>query len=250
MFLADNDKQDKVYNEVIASRRRTSLFSCGYYERYDPFLLEKKPFVIPVYEKLFNSFFSEKAGRILDLGCGTCFYWPVLAKYCSQLEGIDYSQGMLNEAEKLLGNLPVEARLRKGSSDSLPYATESLDAVIALDVLHHCGELNKTLSEVARVLRPGGIFFNLEPNMLNPVMFLAHICPIEERRATVRNWPWKLKKLAKKHFQEVFLEFSNIVVSAKSQNIINLLDHIDTSLRYLPLFKPLSFRFMMRCKKL
>jgi 2-polyprenyl-6-hydroxyphenyl methylase/3-demethylubiquinone-9 3-methyltransferase len=45
-----------------------------------------------------------------------------------------------------------------GVGEALPYESASFDAVVCVDVLEHVADLNKVLSEVARTLRPGGLF--------------------------------------------------------------------------------------------
>jgi len=46
----------------------------------------------------------------------------------------------------------------QGYAETLPYADGSFSVIVCLDVLEHVSDLQKTLSEVARVLAPGGIF--------------------------------------------------------------------------------------------
>ncbi|MCX5908448.1 MAG: class I SAM-dependent methyltransferase, partial [Deltaproteobacteria bacterium] len=80
---------------------------------------------------------------------------------------------------------------------------ESFDVVIELDVLHHIDDLGKALNEVFRVLKPGGHFLVFEPNICNPLMFLAHLLPMEERLAIFRNRPGKLISLLEDRFHTV-----------------------------------------------
>lgn len=250
MVFLDSNEQHQVYKDIVDSKRKTSLFSCGYYERYDPFLLDKKPFMFPVFEKLFDEFFPEKAGNVLDLGCGTCFYWPLLVKHCFRLEGLDYSSILLSEAQKLIPHLNnARVNLKQGSGDVLPYESNSFDTVIALDVLHHIPNLAGTLIEIKRVLKPNGIFFNLEPNMINPVMLLAHIIPSEERRAIIRNWPWVLKSKYKKYFQSVEVEFTNVVVSADSEKTTTFLKTLDNIFSRVPILESFNFRMLLKAYK-
>ena len=66
-----------------------------------------------------------------------------------------------------------------GVGEVLPYADASFDAVVCVDVLEHVAYLDKVLSEVARTLRPGGVFLFDTINR-NPLARLAAITIAED----------------------------------------------------------------------
>lgn len=92
--------------------------------------------------------------RILDAGCGS---GPLLAELRDRgaiVTGIDSSTAMLELARRRLGrdaNLTV-ADLR----DPLPFPDNAFDDVIASLVLHYLEDWAPTLSELHRILTPGG----------------------------------------------------------------------------------------------
>lgn len=64
----------------------------------------------------------------------------------------DPARGMLRQARShALGAVQSDGA-------RLPFRSESLDAVIVTDALHHIGDQDGVLAEAARVLRPGGVF--------------------------------------------------------------------------------------------
>ena len=63
--------------------------------------------------------------------------------------------------------------------EALPYDSASFDAVVCVDVLEHVTDLNKVLAEVARTLRPGGMFLFDTINR-NPLARLATITLAED----------------------------------------------------------------------
>lgn len=71
----------------------------------------------------------------------------------------DLSAGMLVDNKAHLGDL--SARFRYGEADvhSLPYPTDTFDAVIANYMLYHAADLPKAIRELRRVLKPGGVLF-------------------------------------------------------------------------------------------
>ncbi|HEV2912842.1 MAG TPA: class I SAM-dependent methyltransferase [Pyrinomonadaceae bacterium] len=88
--------------------------------------------------------------RILDVGCGTGANLELLARY-GEAEGVDVSTDALSFCrERGLENV------RQGAAELLPYEDGSFDLVTALDVVEHLDDDVAGLSEMRRVLRPGG----------------------------------------------------------------------------------------------
>jgi 2-polyprenyl-6-hydroxyphenyl methylase/3-demethylubiquinone-9 3-methyltransferase len=63
--------------------------------------------------------------------------------------------------------------------EALPYADAAFDIVVCVDVLEHVQDLSKVLAEVARVLKPGGVFLFDTINR-NPLARLAVITVAED----------------------------------------------------------------------
>ena len=196
------DSQDH-YEDVVRRRSRTRFASCGYQDRFDPFLLNKNPRLRRFYGDLFEDVLGPlPRGRMLDVGAGTGIYFDALAPYAKEIEALDSSDDMVRAAARYceasgLGHIHP----RVGLADALPYEPGSFDTVIALDTLHHVPDLGGVLAEVARVLKEGGYFLVFEPNICNPLMFLAHALPREERGALGRNRPAVLRRNLETRFE-------------------------------------------------
>ncbi len=95
--------------------------------------------------------------RVLDVGCGEGQIARVLQSRTSVqsfVVGVDPTQGQVDVAvERSVGEL----YLRSGA-DALPFPDGSFDAVLACLVFEHIDALDEAISEVARILRPGGRF--------------------------------------------------------------------------------------------
>lgn len=93
------------------------------------------------------------SGRILDVGCGT----GIISELYPNLDiiGIDISEGMLRFNKR---------RWIKASAEAIPFEDESFDMVICRSLLHHLPDAEKGLTEIRRVLKPGGIFTCWETN--------------------------------------------------------------------------------------
>jgi len=96
----------------------------------------------------------------LDVGCGTGNYLNELAPHVGEAHGIEFNGGMLNKAKTKLAR-HQNVVLEPGSVTSIPKDANLFDCVIMTQVLHHIVEYEqqRVFDEVARVLKPGGIFW-------------------------------------------------------------------------------------------
>jgi len=98
---------------------------------------------------------------LLDVACGTGrFLRDLRLTYpAMSLTGIDLSASYLQEAERCFGDLRP-ARWIEGNGEAIPLDDESQDIVTSVFLFHELPpEVRRTVSrEVARVLKPGGMF--------------------------------------------------------------------------------------------
>lgn len=133
--------------------------------------------------------------RALDLCCGTGAALRFLKPLCRQeVVGVDLSQGMLDEARRLLADAPGSAKLTliQGNVLELAYEAE-FDVVTSFGAFGHILEEDepRLVQVIARALRPGGHFVFVTghpPSMLNPGYWLAKGFNAAMR---VRNALWK-----------------------------------------------------------
>ena len=108
---------------------------------------------------------------VLDLGCGTGRHAVWLASAGATVTGIDFSEGMLEEARRK----PEAGTVRFLAHDlhqPLPFAAGSFDLVVSGLVLEHLGDLDRFFGEARRVLRPGG---RAVVSAMHPAMFLKGV---------------------------------------------------------------------------
>ncbi len=87
---------------------------------------------------------------VLEVGCGTGLVLARVAAFARTAQGIDLSPGMLERARER--GLDV----REGSATALPFPDNSFDVAYSFKVLSHVPQLSLALSEMVRVIRPGG----------------------------------------------------------------------------------------------
>ena len=97
--------------------------------------------------------------RVLDVGCGPGDLLRGMARQhpgWGTLVGFDLSPGMACRAAKLAEGLPVSFFV--GNAQALPFPDAWFDVVMARHVLPYVPDIDRAVSEAARVLRPGGRF--------------------------------------------------------------------------------------------
>jgi ubiquinone/menaquinone biosynthesis C-methylase UbiE/DNA-binding transcriptional ArsR family regulator len=99
--------------------------------------------------------FAGPAWVVGDLGCGTGQLTAALAPFVARVIAVDASAAMLQAAKKRLHGVD-NVELRRGDLEALPIDDARLDAATLMLVLHHVPEPERALSEVARVIKPGG----------------------------------------------------------------------------------------------
>ena len=90
-----------------------------------------------------------------DLGCGTGQLTEIVAPYVKRVIAVDGSPDML-EAARVRVASAANVDIRKGELESLPIDAGELDAAMLSLVLHYSPAPARALTDVARVLRPGG----------------------------------------------------------------------------------------------
>jgi ubiquinone/menaquinone biosynthesis C-methylase UbiE len=96
------------------------------------------------------------AGRLLDIGCGTGELAARLAQRGWRVTGLDLCERMLHQARTKLNGDGGSVHLTVGDSEHLPFASGAFDAVTCANSFHHYPHQERVVSDMYRVLRPGG----------------------------------------------------------------------------------------------
>lgn len=98
------------------------------------------------------------AGDVLEIGTGAGYGIEVVAPKAARFVTID------KHVPACAAQLPANVAFRRATVPPLPFAAESFDCVISFQVIEHIVRYEAFVSEVHRVLRPGGRFILSTPN--------------------------------------------------------------------------------------
>lgn len=109
-----------------------------------------------------ESFLDGRTGALgLDVGCGNGRHCPALGERVERAVGVDASEGLLREARTRARERRYAAGVSfvRGDAAALPLPADRVDLAVYVAALHHLrprGRRVASLSELARVLAPGG----------------------------------------------------------------------------------------------
>lgn len=115
-------------------------------------LHKKKPFdkIFP-YEKYKNK-------KVLEIGCGLGTMLMNWSKNGSECTGVDLNPTSVTQSKKRFEIHNIDADIRLEDANNLTFDNESFDYVWSWGVLHHSPNLELSINELFRVLKPGGEF--------------------------------------------------------------------------------------------
>ena len=105
--------------------------------------------------------------KILEIGCGIGSVVFRLSGQGYDVTGTDISNEAINYGLKKYGDIKLEVQ----PAEVLPYEDKSFDVVLSFDLFEHIAETDTHLSEVRRVLRPGGYYLFQTPNKYSNAVF-------------------------------------------------------------------------------
>ena len=162
--MGSHEKSDVAYHRARAATYDRDITAD--YGVYDDLVL---PWV-------FDHISASPGTRALDLGCGTGSLTVLLARHGLTVEALDHSPDMLAVARDKAAaeGLSGSVTFSEGDIRSIPLPDASFDIVTCQRVLHHVPEADVVISEVARVLKPGGVFY-LSDQVLDEAPLVARL---------------------------------------------------------------------------
>ena len=96
---------------------------------------------------------------LIDIGCGGGYLSEEFAKIGINVTGLDPSKESIKVAEKHAEKNNLKINYIHGYGERLPFESNSFSIATCCDVFEHVEDLNAVISEISRILVPGGVLF-------------------------------------------------------------------------------------------
>ncbi|MCL2812406.1 MAG: class I SAM-dependent methyltransferase [Clostridia bacterium] len=111
----------------------------------------------PLYDETIRLLSPSDSDYILDIGCGNGYVLNLIARQCNgALTGIDTSASMIRAASRRNNQMIFVCQ----DASAMSFADGSFDKAYSINTVYFWSDLQKTMTEIRRVLKPGGLFIN------------------------------------------------------------------------------------------
>ena len=144
-----------------------------------------------------SELFKDKC--LLDIGC---FTGGRLSAWYENYElkkvyGIDINPIFKIAADEFTLEKKIDAEFKTGIGEELPYNKDYFDFVVSTDTFEHVQNLEKSMDECFRVLKPGGMLLAVFPQFLQP--FESHLNHVT--KLPFLHWFFDSKKISEQYFE-------------------------------------------------
>jgi 2-polyprenyl-6-hydroxyphenyl methylase/3-demethylubiquinone-9 3-methyltransferase len=101
----------------------------------------------------------EHGMRVLDIGAAQGRGLVELVEQGFEAYGVEPWEPAREVANQLAEHMDLSFDIRAGHAEDIPFSDGYFDIIIAMGVMEHVTDLNKSLEEIHRVLKPGGVFW-------------------------------------------------------------------------------------------
>jgi ubiquinone/menaquinone biosynthesis C-methylase UbiE len=220
----DTARQRRFYDDLSQGDERRGLW--GLERRFSP----ESAAGSRSFEKYFTRVLAPILNpdmRVLDVGCGTGIYFPLVAPRVASMIGAELSSRYARLAHQNAGRYELEnVALTVQDSFSLAFPDDAFDAALCVDALHHVFDLEGTLTEIARVVRPGGDVLIFEPNCLNPLLIALCLLDRNEWGAVARCWKGRYDRVLGRFFEPVRSEYNGLLIGPKGRLATGIADFL------------------------
>lgn len=154
----------------------------GFFRQLDEYRYDKLNYLPRLVD--FNAYRGKK---MLEIGCGAGVDLVRFARAGAIVTGVDLSQTSIDLARQNIAQNGLQADLRIMNGEALQFADNSFDIVYAHGVLQYTADSDRMISEIHRVLKPGGEAVLMVYNRNSWLNFMSKVAkvPLEHEDAPV-----------------------------------------------------------------
>lgn len=196
--------------------------------------------------------------HVLEIGCGAGFFTRDLIDLvppAANVKAIDISPAQILNAQQspelsAHSNLTFEVQ----NIEDLSYPDETFHAIVGSSILHHI-DIDRTLPELRRVMKPEGMFVFAEPNASNPIILLGQKFRIGHgiRQASADEKPFSrfsgARQLARHGFTAVSIRPFDFLHPATPRFLHGIVSAIGRGCEALPLVREIAGSLLIAARK-
>lgn len=189
-----------------------------------------------VLDMLNRALSGRQTPSVLDIGCGPGILTPHLLDKGVNLLSTDLSIEMLRQAEQraLQTGRAGDAAFAVTDASSLPVATNRIDIALCIGVLYYVKDYRPVLSEIHRVLKPGGQAIVQINKMRWPNLYKNLVPLYHGLKSTVTG-----KKYDQIDFDFNYFDYRTFITDAQRQGFeITQIQHFDYRIPFIDLLLP------------
>jgi ubiquinone/menaquinone biosynthesis C-methylase UbiE len=193
------------------------------------------------FSRLFD-FASYRGRPVLEVGCGMGCMAMNWAQQGAVVTAVDLNPVSVAQTLRRFELFGLHGHIREADAENLPFADQTFDYAYSWGVLHHTPGIARAISELHRVLKPGGRvgvmlynrhsllfrflvrwqegFVNLESRWLDDVALASRYADGERREGNPHTWPVTKREIRK----DLFSAFSNVRVRVLGTDVPNVLN--------------------------
>lgn len=197
-----------------------------------------------------------KNSEILDYGCGIGPVIEKVIKYNPQkITGIDISDVSILKAREKFYDQIDKVELKVDNCEKTKFEDNKFDIVYGLGILHHL-QFSKCITEIARILKPGGSLLFIEPLGTNPLINLYRALTPKSRSKDEHPLIFKDFQIIEANFRNVNLKYYGFLTlvffpfyRSSSSKFFQMLVRLDQTLFKIKLFKYFAWSVLITAKK-
>ena len=140
--------------------------------------------------------------NVLDIACGEGYGSNLLAETAEMVKGVDIDESTITKAKNKYGRKNLS--FVTGSVEKIPFDASSFDVVTSFETLEHISAHDTMLTEIKRVLRPGGVLLISTPDKKTYSDKPRYSNPFHKKELSEQEFKLLLKKYF--HYQDFYLQ--------------------------------------------